>query len=367
MAITGFSHGARGLAGWTFNDPAVNDWQDLSAAAVVGANHSIEMYLDGNNLKPESGVDELTVQNSTTSMNPSVKTTETTEGSFSTTHPFYMATTAGVAQWWGGSAAPAQQGGTAAYLHAFSFDEDYQGQILSHCQSDGKRLREIPHMKIEKMKFTYERGKVGKIEWGVVCDRMIEDDTGANTLAVFDGAVTVLTQPTTAYVHIGSTQFVVRINAFTGGALGAGDVRYPSKIELNYERNVKRFSRTDTGLYISEPVGGDWRLVGGQLDFAVDNSTSDTDWGWLLNNTGLKMDIVATGDTIAGAFDYEWTWLYPYIEASSDGLPEVDTADVLPIEIPFVARRAPSVPAGFAVRDVTMTVQDVRTTNWLAA
>ena len=359
MAITSFSHGARGIAGVVYNS---NAWQTTDTAETIGASDGIELYLDQGWPITVPTRDEVAIAHGSTLQIPSVKTGEKWEGTFSTTCPYYMASHVMIANWWG-TESTAQQGATAAYKHSFSFDEDAEGLVMSGGLSDRIRLREVPHFKAEKMKYIFEQGKVGRIEWGVVGKREIVDDSGTNGLAAFDAAVTFLTQPTIRYPIINSSQFVCRIRASADGALGADHKRYPERIELNFERNFKRFSRTDTGLYISEPVGGDWRLMGGQLDFPVDDTTAD--WAWLRDGTGLKMDITATGTLIEATYYYEMFWQYPYIELSGDGLPVVNTADVLTTRFPFIARTATAAPTGMTTTEPTMTITDVRTTDWI--
>ncbi len=149
----------------------------------------------------------------------------------------------------------------------------------------------------------------------------------------------------------------VRINAHSAGALGSGDLKYPSKLTLNWARQYKRRRTTQTGRFIAEPKGGAFRLIGGILEFT--EWTSTTDWTWLEEVTELKADFTVTSPDDIGASTDKWQHLYEYplIQLLGDP-PDLNDPDLLKVTFPFECKEASSAPTGMTRTGPSVTIQD---------
>lgn len=332
--ITTYSHGAIGKAAIATTTVGWNDGSD--AAAALGAEDAIELI---------SGwpMDEkLTAParffNGTTSMAGPVKVGENCSGAITTTAGFNLHQRL-VALFWGTETLALLEAGATS--HVFEINESQVAIHGSGGLTDNLRLREVPHFKVAGMEYSFEDGKEGEIVWDLICKRQFIDDSGTNAKATHDSGVTFpTTVPTELYLMINSSQFVVRLNVATGGALGAGDVIYPSGIKMKFQRQYELIRSIRNGIYIDEPVGSsDEVLITGEFIFNIDETAGD--WAKLRDNTEYKVDVIATGSGIgATAQFYTWAWEFPSVYTDSSGLPAPDTQGLLKVTIPFKSQRS---------------------------
>ena len=71
----------------------------------------------------------------------------------------------------------------------------------------------------------------------------------------------------------------------------------------------------------------------------------------------FKLDCTFVG-TALGASNYTWKFEYPAITFDTDGLPDLNTPNLLTFTFPFVAHKAFSNPTGMAFALPQMTIID---------
>lgn len=149
-------------------------------------------------------------------------------------------------------------------------------------------------------------------------------------------------------------QLVVRLNAQTGGALGASDAKYLTAFELNVDRPLEADFTTEFGDSTSEPMppsGDAFLKVGGVLTFSqYDNGGTGGNSPFPLeqyNRTLKKMDWTLTGDNLAGAATskYQFVGYHPMV-VFGEGKPTL-AAGALGWSIPFTAHHVSAIPTGF--------------------
>jgi hypothetical protein len=149
-------------------------------------------------------------------------------------------------------------------------------------------------------------------------------------------------------------QCVVRMNAQTGGALGASDVVYVTGLELNLDRPLDPDFTTEFGDRSSEPhppSGGDpFFKVSGSLTFSQYQTGTGGNNVLVLeqmNRTLKKADITLTGDNLAGAATQKFQWVFwlPMV-VLGEGKPAL-SAGANGWQIPFTSHHVPTIPTGF--------------------
>lgn len=176
------------------------------------------------------------------------------------------------------------------------------------------------------------------------------DASATNTTTTID-TVTVPSNREIAQAR----QLVVRMNAQSGGALGASDAKYLSAFELNIERPLEPDFTTEFGDRSSEPMppegDGAFLNVNGTLSF------SQLDSGSTGGNSGLpaiqaartlqKMDVTFTGDNLAGAATQKFQHvLYLPMVVLGEGRPTLAQGR-LAWQMPFTAHGVTAAPTGF--------------------
>lgn len=190
----------------------------------------------------------------------------------------------------------------------------------------------------------------GRIELTVhTIGRAFTDASAINTTTTID----TVTQ--SANLEIAQArQLVVRLNAQTGGALGASDAAYLTAFELNVERPLEADFTTEGGDKSSEPMppsGGDPFLkVTGNLTFSQYQTSTGGNNAFVLeqyNRTLKKMDVTLTGDNLAGAASQKYQFvLYLPMLVFGDGKPTL-SAGALGWSIPFESHHVTAIPTGF--------------------
>lgn len=168
---------------------------------------------------------------------------------------------------------------------------------------------------------------------------------------------------------------VARLNDESAGALGASDVRYISAFEINVDRNLQLDFTTEFGDKTSMPIppasGDAFTKVTGSITFSqLDTASPGGSTGLpakQLAGTSQKIDIVATGDNLAGAATqkYGMNLYLPSIQFG-DGKPHFGG---LGWTLPFTAYHVGTAPTGFDALDVdalTIWMYSQRNTDALA-
>jgi hypothetical protein len=353
MALTSFALGSKSFAAAKFHS---NDWNSTNTGTALGTGDGFEMLPSGAPRTTIVWADNESLPGGAALMHPRVKRQEMVEGSF-TINAIFTHGLRPIASWWGAEAVAA--GGGTGYVHTFTLSPS-STYVYNLLWSDNLVAHDIPMCKTESLSFNWDDANLGTVEIGVIGKRELIDDSGATTLANAEANITI--PSVIEHVVISDAQCVVRINNQTAGALGTtsswgtADVICPNAISLDFVRSYKRRFTSCAAPYMNEPVGTDWIDISGSITLPIWTVTQIM--ADIVAGTPQKMDIVFTGAAIGGGDFYEWKFEFPYVTIDSDGLPDLATADLSEITIPFVAHTAFANPTGMAFALPQLTVTD---------
>ena len=265
-----------------------------------------------------------------------------------------------LAHWWG---ADAVTGPTevSTYSHLLTYSEVNEDIFGTWAHHDGLELFDAAMAKIVAHQITFAKNQKTLIKPVIMCRQLLRDDTGPNTdLATFEAAVTLPTQAATRYLLLSSNQFTVRINAFSGGALSSSDDMCVTGATMNFQRLIEDDALFDScgGRFIQQPLGAD-SLISGSLTFGKDSTIAQ--YGWQEDATELKMTIECDSGAIipsATAITWKYTWSFPLITLSSEGVPDFTKRGLFGKTFNWTAGGAESNPTGMAFATPRLVIID---------
>jgi hypothetical protein len=354
-----FGLGALGKAGFATH---LNAWDTTDTGVALSTGDMIEMLPTGfPNEKTTS--DPNVAIHGTGLQAREVVTTKAIDGPINCYLNFYSAVSRIMACLFGTEATSVLTS-AQSWSHLMTTNEENTAIHGTLAATDNLVARDIMHCKPESAQLVFEQGKIAMGTFGMLGKQMVIDDSGANTLAGLDANLTMLAQPTNKYLLLSSAQPSFRINAFSGGALGAGDALYPSKVTVNLARSYARRYTAQNGQFIDEPKGGAWREIGLTAEFT--DWTDSTHWTWIEDMTSLKCDLSFTSPDSIGASSDKYKWLFEFPEMQIKGdVPDLNDPDLLKVTFPLIAKEAPSNPTGMAFTAPRLTIQDAASADHL--
>lgn len=216
----------------------------------------------------------------------------------------------------GAAGVPAQQGGTAAYLHTLKWNPDVYGYMCTIAKNMVNYVEEVPTAKITGITIS---GQVGaeplSVDLDVVGSRK-EVASLVNTLATWAN-VTIPTGGDRNPVMFAHSTFLM--NAQSGAALAIGDRIYPGSFSLAIKRPLKgeftgayRTSGSNPQDLIDEPsTDGEPEI---KLTLTMPTHTSSARLVDMQNDARKKMSISFTGGLIASTYYFNHTWQFPHLQ-----------------------------------------------------
>lgn len=260
-----------------------------------------------------------------------------------------------IAGLFGTSAAPDQQEATAAYKHVFTWANEMTDFFTFACERPGA-IREVTSLVPKKLTLKVGDGKVqGSI--AVIGNRCIAD-SAVNTATQLD-AVT----PESTANFVKAQHGVLRMNAQSGDALDSGDIIEVSDFTIEYERTVEG-KMSLGGSYMSQPREGTpkWSL---KITLPYATAAAMAYETTFRAKTAQKMDLVFTGGTAAGAYNYSLTLGFPRLKFVS--APDAPLEDIMKAGLSFIVEEAAAAPNGMTGYTLPyIELVNLRTTNYLA-
>lgn len=260
----------------------------------------------------------------------------------------------------GTAGTPAQQGGTAAYLHTLQLATSTEGTFGTLAFDKGHSVWEYASCKVEGFTIKGEAGKPLTIAFHLVCNDLARNTSSGTNNNTTMASVTV--PDTQRRVHM--RQGVFRINGQTGDAFDSDDIIYPSAFELVFKRKLSRDHVAGSDA-IQEPLNDGKPDITLKLDFP--KYTADTYLDAFVNETYQKMDIKFTGAQISGAYYYGLNLYFPNLKCTNAEAAIAGPGKIVhPLE--FDCLGCDSAPTGMTALTVPFKVeiQNLLTTNLLA-
>lgn len=218
----------------------------------------------------------------------------------------------------GTAGAPAQQAATAAYKNTYKWNTDPYGLMATMATNvAGLYIEELTSMKITGITVS---GEVGAKPLQIVFDIIgINKNTGSvvNTTTTFNNVTLAETENAVLF-----SQLKFRMNDRSGDALDDDDRIYPSKFTLSINRPLKgeytgeyRTTTDPPQDLIDEPANDGIPEI--RLTIELPKHTGNTNLAALGNDTRKKMDITATGATIADVYKYQHLWQFPHLQMTN--------------------------------------------------
>jgi hypothetical protein len=201
--------------------------------------------------------------------------------------------------------APAQQGGTAAYLHTVTLSNSNVGKFASYAVEKGGDVHTVPSLKVLKATFSTANGLI-RASFGL---RGSEITSATTTL----GSTTT---PSNAHIRAKFNQAVFRMNDYTvaggGTTLGTGHIVKPKAFTLEIERKFDT-EHTSGSAYIIEPIENDKPGFKLTMEFPRMDATNAAYFANWLAGTDKKADIYITGPLAATAYPYVLRFEFPHL------------------------------------------------------
>jgi|GEM_PF-3336053 len=259
-----------------------------------------------------------------------------------------------VAGLFGASAAPAQQGGTSAYKHVFTWADEMTDFFTFATERPGD-IWEIPSCVPKKLTLKVGDGKVqGSLS---MVGNLLNNDSTVNTATEMDALTPAATANFVKFQH-----GVLWMNAQSDGALDSGDALVVSDFTIEFERLLD-IKTVLGGAYMGQPKETGYKItVKITLPYA-----SATDVGYLTTfnaMTAQKMTVVFTGGVADDTTHYTMTLGFPRLKFSAP--PDVALEDVIKNQLEFVAEEASAAPTGMSAVRPWMELINLRSSNYLA-
>lgn len=259
----------------------------------------------------------------------------------------------------GTAGTPTQDNGTAYYNTYSPADSiaDIFGTLAIKKAGTSHGIWEVPSCMVTGFTISATIGELAKISFNVMGNK-IETSNPTNT------DLSSVTYPDEEHVVLMDSNFKVRMNSQSGGALSDSDKIYPSSFEITYTRPMA--DNFEAGYSdMSQPVQNDFAEATIKLTF--DKYNLDTFMDAINDDTDQKMDITFVGPAISGATsNYTMRFDFPkitFLSAASN----VGGPGTIPHEVEGRLLAVTSAPTGMSVVDpLSIYVVNTRSTDPLA-
>jgi len=260
---------------------------------------------------------------------------------------------------------------TTARVHTFKLNSDRTGIFGTFAIDKGFEVHEFTTAKLTGLSIKCAQGERAEITF-----RMAAQDMNINTSAGTNNNTTMgsVTQPANRE-YLQFKHMVIRANAQGGAGLGASDVKYVSDFSCDIDRADKVDDiTTQYGNRIDEPEHDSWTMSKLSLGFSKYSDAATGGNAVLfaaqLAKTAQKIDVIFTGETLAGAATEKFSWKFFFNSVQPmSGAPNVSGPGLTPFTLDCMAYRVTAAPTGFPagfVDAVTLQVTSQHTANPLA-
>jgi hypothetical protein len=263
-----------------------------------------------------------------------------------------------VAALMGIAGAPAQQGGTTAYLHTLQLADEIYGLFFTIPATVGAgKVWECHSAK--PMEWTLKAAERGFMasELKLRGDDIV-DDSAVNG----DSQMNALTYPNREN-RILFRHNTVKVNDASAGDVGSATALNVNNIEVSIKRQGFDEPRGANSINILEPRDAGWPDIRVKLGFPRIDATSEAFFATAKAETYQKMIIVFTGALIASTYYYTLKFWFPKLRLLN---PDMTYDEMIKLGIELIAEEASSAPTGMSYTRPYITLINCQTTDYLA-
>lgn len=270
-----------------------------------------------------------------------------------------------------GAEAKATASGGTAIDHTFTpaANSPYIGNLA---WEDRMVCHDYPAVKFQSVTLRCNQGEIGEVVLAPYGRRELIDGSGLNTTSTMD-SVTLPTQPAIKYVQNAASILTCLMNTSAGSALSVLTDEYNLVgFEVTFTRQWRERFDSSNLPYPSEPVCGTMIQVSGSLSFSLwadeTGEVGTSEWLQIINQTKMKARITLQGTSIGGSPEDYYSWIInlPYLQFSTDGIPQFNTPGAPEVTLNFMASEELSTPSGMSYPYPYVTVRDENNSFWLS-
>jgi len=258
---------------------------------------------------------------------------------------------------WGTAGAPAQQGGTAAYLHTIQFKDSNAGIFFTMVVEHPGKIYELASAKTMEWSLKSSGGGIIQSELKLRGDVII--DTSATNAAAQVDALTYQDRSNRMLFR----HQVVKMNDQSGADVSGATALDCNSVEITIKRTGFD-SLYPAGQYgIVEPIEPGYPDIRVKLGFPRFNSVNAAFFATAIAETLQKMTITFTGPLIAGAYYYQKKFYFPQLRMLN---PDTQWEEIVKNGLELVAEEASANPTGMSYTRPYMEWINKRSTDYLA-
>jgi len=262
-----------------------------------------------------------------------------------------------IALLWGTAGNPAQQGGTAAWLHKFQLADTNWNKIATMAVEFPGIIHEMRSCKpIEWTMKAAGSGIVGS-ELKVRGDQII-DDSGVNGATQMDSLTYDDRENRVLFRHS-----AVKMNAASAGDVSGETALVTNNIEVSIKRQGYD-SVHPAGQYgIIEPAEGGYPDFRVKISFPRFDAVNKVFMATAIAETLQKMTVTFIGPLIASTYYYTYKFYFPKMRMM---IPEASWDEIVKNGLELIAEEASAAPTGMAHTRPYVEITNKRTTDYLA-
>jgi hypothetical protein len=256
-----------------------------------------------------------------------------------------------------GGTAPSVIGATTAYNNTFEPATNKTGLYATIVRDKVQFISETPAAKCTGFELSFGDNGRGEIVWNFIGNKGVVDSAINTSTQV--SAMTFPTQGLRAFFK----QATFRVNAASGGALGASDAVKVVDVKIMFEQPLDALHVAGQDVII-EPEDNDYPNITIELEFARFDSASDNYAGYHRDKTELKADFTFVGPTLATT-TYGLLFQFPHLVVTEAPVEFKAGAENVRPKATLKGFLAASAPTGMTgiTRPFRITTTGVSTTN----
>jgi hypothetical protein len=247
---------------------------------------------------------------------------------------------------------------TGVYLHTFQWADSSSGLFSTYAEEYPGKIYSVPSAKPIKAVFTLEEGIV-KLTTSLRGNNVIVG-SAVNGATQMDALTCVNDEDEVRFDQMDE----VWVNLASTAPLAAADQRTISGMELTFGRGLEDPKPTAGATTLTEAQEEDVSDVRVKLDFPYDDSFNREFFEDFVDDTPYAMIFHFKGALLGATAYYEMTLYYPQLRLAA--VPDLTKEGIVKVTAEFVAIPVSAAPSGFSYTRPYMTLQNARSTDYLA-